>query len=82
MTAQIRLHCSQPTLEFEAERLNLVKRYFGTWTFWVLSRVLKSCGRWRALFRSTTSRNNDVHRCIPVNRGVDPGFRGVSDTVL
>jgi hypothetical protein len=32
--------------------------------------------------RSATSRNNDVHWCIPVNRGVDPGFRGVCDTVL
>src|SRR5947208_13026655 len=33
-------------------------------------------------FRSTTSRNTDVHRGVPVNHGVDPGFRGACDTVL
>jgi hypothetical protein len=33
-------------------------------------------------FRSTTSHNNDVNARVPVNRGVDPGFRGVCDTVL
>ena len=32
--------------------------------------------------RSTTSRNNDVRRSVPVNHGVWPGFEGVSDTVL
>src|SRR5690348_16109964 len=32
--------------------------------------------------RSATSRNNDVHARIPLNAGVDPGFRGVCDTVL
>lgn len=32
--------------------------------------------------RSTTSRNNDVRRSVPVNHGVDRGLRGVSDTVL
>ena len=31
---------------------------------------------------STTSRNNDVHRSVPVNHPVRPGFEGVSDTVL
>ena len=31
---------------------------------------------------STTSRNNDVHRSVPVNHGVCPGFQKVSDTVL
>ena len=31
---------------------------------------------------STTSCNNDVHRSVPVNHGVCPGFQGVSDTVL
>src|SRR5262245_50409682 len=33
-------------------------------------------------FRSTTSRDNDVGRRVPVNRGMCPGFRGVCDTVL
>jgi hypothetical protein len=33
-------------------------------------------------FRSTTSRNNDVHRTVPVNHDVCPGFQGVCDTVL
>jgi hypothetical protein len=33
-------------------------------------------------FRSTTSSNNDVHRGVPVNDGIYPGFRGVCDTVL
>src|SRR5437879_4320392 len=33
-------------------------------------------------FPSTTSRNNDVHRSVPVNAGVGPGFRGICDTVL
>jgi hypothetical protein len=33
-------------------------------------------------FRSTTSPYNDVRRRVPVNHGVDPGFRGVCDTVL
>jgi hypothetical protein len=33
-------------------------------------------------FRSTTSPYNDVRRPVPVNHGVDPGFRGVCDTVL
>src|SRR5688500_5584996 len=33
-------------------------------------------------FPPTTSRNNDVHRSVPVNHGVCLGFRGVSDTVL
>jgi hypothetical protein len=33
-------------------------------------------------FRSTTSRNIGVHPDVPVNYGVDPGFRGVCDTVL
>src|SRR5204863_2036042 len=32
--------------------------------------------------RSTTSRNSDVRRRVPVNGGVAPGFRGVCDTVL
>src|SRR4051794_22395786 len=32
--------------------------------------------------RSTTSHDNDVHARVAVNHGVDPGFRGVSDTVL
>src|SRR6185295_7582290 len=32
--------------------------------------------------RSTTSPYNDVRRRVPVNHGVDPGFRGVCDTVL
>src|SRR5690348_15783868 len=27
-------------------------------------------------------RNIDVRRCLPVNDGVQPGFRGVCDTVL
>jgi hypothetical protein len=31
---------------------------------------------------ATTSRNNDVHRTVPVNDGVCPGFQEVSDTVL
>jgi hypothetical protein len=31
---------------------------------------------------STTSRNDDVHQRLPVNRRVCPGFRGVCDTVL
>jgi hypothetical protein len=31
--------------------------------------------------RSTTSPYNDVRRRVPVNHGVDPGFRGVCDTV-
>jgi hypothetical protein len=30
--------------------------------------------------RSTTSRNNDVHRSGPVSHGVGPGFQWVSDT--
>src|SRR6476646_1891789 len=33
-------------------------------------------------FRSTTSRNNDLLRRVPVNDGIAPGFRGVCDTVL
>jgi hypothetical protein len=33
-------------------------------------------------FRRTTLRNSDAHRCVPVNDGVAPGFRGVCDTVL
>src|SRR6476619_347586 len=33
-------------------------------------------------FRSTTSRNKDVHAHVPVNHGVHPGFRRVCDTVL
>jgi hypothetical protein len=33
-------------------------------------------------FRSTTSRNNDVHRHVPVSRRVCPGFRGECYTVL
>src|SRR3954468_4902320 len=33
-------------------------------------------------FRSTTSPYNDVRRRVPVNHGVDPGVRGVCDTVL
>jgi hypothetical protein len=33
-------------------------------------------------FPSTTSRNINVPRCVPVNSGVAPGFRGVCDTVL
>jgi hypothetical protein len=33
-------------------------------------------------FPSTTSRNNDMHRRVPVNDGVSQGFRGVCDTVL
>jgi len=33
-------------------------------------------------FPLTTSRNNDVHRRVPVNHGVCPGFRGACDTVL
>jgi len=33
-------------------------------------------------FRSTTSRNIDTRRHVPVNDGVSPGFRGVCDTVL
>src|SRR6185295_15588541 len=32
--------------------------------------------------RSTTSSNDDVQACVPVNAGVHPGFRGVCDTVL
>ena len=31
---------------------------------------------------STTSRNNDAHRRVPINHGVCPGFRGACDTVL
>src|SRR6476469_6587789 len=31
-------------------------------------------------FRSTTSPYSDVRRRVPVNHGVDPGFRGVCDT--
>ena len=33
-------------------------------------------------FRSMTSPYNDVRRRVPVNHSVDPGFRGVCDTVL
>jgi len=33
-------------------------------------------------FRSTTSRNNDLLRRVPANYCVNPGFRGVCDTVL
>ena len=33
-------------------------------------------------FPSTTFRNSDVRRRVPVNHGVDQAFRGVSDTVL
>jgi len=33
-------------------------------------------------FRLTTCSYNDVPRCVPVNDGVAPGFRGVCDTVL
>src|SRR5262245_16383807 len=33
-------------------------------------------------FRSTSSRNNDVARRLPVNHDVCPGLRGVCDTVL
>ena len=33
-------------------------------------------------FRSTTSRNNNVHRSVPLNHRVCPGFQGVCDTVL
>ena len=33
-------------------------------------------------FSSTTSRNNGVHRRVPVNDGVCPGFPAVCDTVL
>src|SRR5215510_263736 len=33
-------------------------------------------------FRSTTSRNNDLLRRVPVNHRVDRGFEGVCDTVL
>src|ERR1044071_4966221 len=32
--------------------------------------------------RSTISRNNDLHARLPVNAGVDAGFRGACDTVL
>ena len=32
--------------------------------------------------RSTTSRYNELRRRVPVNHGVNPGFRGVCDTVL
>src|SRR4051794_39665955 len=32
--------------------------------------------------RSTTSHNNDVNQRVPVTDRVDPGFRGVCDTVL
>src|SRR3954468_22676316 len=32
--------------------------------------------------RSTTSRNIDTRRRVPVNHDVCPGFRGVCDTVL
>src|SRR5262245_13183565 len=35
-----------------------------------------------AHLRSTSSRNNDMQRRVPVNRGLCPGFRGVCDTVL
>jgi len=33
-------------------------------------------------FPPTTSCDNDVHRRVPVNHRVRPGFQGVSDTVL
>jgi len=32
--------------------------------------------------RSTTSRDNDLSRCVPVNHRVDQRFEGVCDTVL
>jgi hypothetical protein len=31
---------------------------------------------------STSSRNKDEHRSVPVDHGVCPGLQGVSDTVL
>jgi hypothetical protein len=33
-------------------------------------------------FRCNDFRNIDVRRRVPVNHGVDPGFRGACDTVL
>jgi hypothetical protein len=51
---------------------------------WKLIPVALSNVRLRASTHSPsrTSRNNDVHRSVPVNHGVCPGFEGVSDTVL
>src|SRR5713101_7256664 len=74
-----RMRCSPRTIELEEERLSLVKKHFGDVPLAAitattiagfqrtLSRVLKSCGRWRALadhVRNLPERQRPVGRAL------------------
>jgi hypothetical protein len=78
---------SRPAL---SERCSLIGESKGEMSEWLKEHAWKLNPLTRAdahqipptHFRSTSSRNNDRLQHVPVNDGVDPGFRGVCDTVL